>query len=146
MRLIGVDLTRARRRRDIAEVRHGSVHARVEHAGVVHAHRARHVVDALVPSVFDHVMRRRLFHRHDRVVMMLMKVRDVRSVLLVLLSCFRVVLLLLAFPLPFHANGDGDAAHGDERHRDGENRDERNLTATEIVASTTNLSFLIARR
>lgn len=142
MRLIRVsaeqDLTRvgAGRRRVITEVGHRAVHAGVEHAAVVHADGVGHVVDALVPSVLDHVVRgvvqshravRRPLHCHDRVVMMLMEVCDVRCILLVLFARFRIVLFLFPLPFALHTDRNCDAANGDERNGNRQNGDESNL-------------------
>jgi hypothetical protein len=144
---------RARRRSIITVARHRAVHAGgVEHAAVVHAHAVGHVVDALVPRVFDHMVRRvvqrhgavrRPLHRHDRIVVVLVQVRDMRGVLLVLLARLRVVFLLLALSLALHADGHGDAADGDERHGHREDGYERDLAGAEIVRLAANLRLLV---
>lgn len=76
---------------------------------------------------------------------MLMKVSDVRCILLVLLARLRIVLFLLALSLPLHADRNGNAANRNKRHRHREDRNERNLTAAQIVVATPN-QLLIARR
>lgn len=94
--------------------------------------------------VQSHGAVRRSLHRHNRIVVMLMEVRDVRRILFVLFARFRIVLFLFAFSFPLHTNGDSNAADCNERHGDGENGDECNLTAAEIFRAA-DLRFLIAR-
>lgn len=94
--------------------------------------------------VEGHCAVRGSLHSNNGIVMVLMKVRDVRCVLLVLFARFRIVLFLFSFPLSLHADRYGDAANRNEGHGDRQNGDESDLTAAEIVAAASDLGLLIA--